>query len=73
MIFLDSLSGSMLDPSLPMGAKTTSKMGIDATLASPQTGQIPKPYLPRTQVNEEAMKDAEGLIAGVDPKNWPTL
>jgi 4-hydroxy-3-polyprenylbenzoate decarboxylase len=65
------LSGSTLDPSLPLGATTTSKIGIDATLTAPQTGTTPQPFLPRTRVRAEALKTVESLLAGSDPKNWP--
>ena len=41
-IIVDGLSGSSLDPSLPEGAGTASKMGIDATLPPP-----PRPGVPR--------------------------
>jgi len=73
IIQVGGLSGSMLDPSLPAGAKTTSKMGIDATLASPQTGATPKPFLPRTRVNDRALEAAEALVTGIDAHKWPQL
>ncbi len=41
-MIIDGLSGSSLDPSLPEGASTASKMGIDATLPPP-----PRPGAPR--------------------------
>ena len=73
IIQVGGLSGSMLDPSLQAGAKTTSKMGIDATLAAPQAGATPKPFLPRTRVNDRALKKAEALVADMDNPKWPQL
>lgn len=70
---VDGLSGSLLDPSTPAGSKTLSKMAIDATLPLPGRPGAPPPVPPRSQVPEESLKRAAGILEGLDMKDWPTL
>jgi hypothetical protein len=65
--------GSLLDPSTPMGAKTLSKMAIDATLPLPPSPGAPSPVPPRSSVPEAARAAAEKLLNGVIGDGWPTL
>lgn len=69
---LPGLSGSALDPSWAAGAKTTSKMGIDATLPPSVAGDSPKPVAPRARVPADAMERAAALLAGQSGAGWPT-
>ena len=59
---LTGLSTSTLDPSLPAGERTASKLGIDAT--SPRTA-------PRATIPGEASERAAQFLAGVDTSGWP--
>ena len=70
---IDGLSGSLLDPSTPMGAKTLSKIAIDATLPLPPSPGAPRPVPPRSAVPADALKAAAAMLAGVDSDGWPTL
>lgn len=67
---VSGLSGSMLDPSLPKGARTTSKLAIDATLP-PRRGRGPSPSLPRARVPARALKEARTLLQGFEQGGWP--
>ncbi len=69
-IGVSGLSGSMLDPSLPKGARTTSKLGIDATLP-PGEGAGPSPSLPRSRVPEDALERARDLLKSHSAEEWP--
>jgi UbiD family decarboxylase len=71
IIIAGGLSGSMLDPSLPKGAQTTSKMGVDATLPPSKGPGIPRSIPPRTTVSKEALENAERIINGLDLSRWP--
>lgn len=68
---LDGLSGSALDPSLPAGAVTASKMGIDATLPPAATSDGPRPVPPRASVPAGASERARKRLAGLDTTAWP--
>ena len=59
---LDGLTTSTLDPSLPSGAGTGSKIGIDTTLPpAPRPGQ-PRPVPPRSTVPVAAAQRARELL-----------
>ena len=68
---LNGLSGSMLDPSLPFGSRTVSKLGIDATLPQSEVAGAPKPTLPRSVVPDDILKQAVTNFANADSKEWP--
>ncbi len=67
---IDGLSTSILDPSLPYGQKTGSKMAIDATLPR-GSGRGPRPIVPRSTVCESARQHAAQLVAGSENPLWP--
>ena len=67
---IDGLTHPNLDPSLPPGASTITKLGIDATLPPAAPGR-PKPFVPANTVAQEALAAARRLLAGVDPSAWP--
>lgn len=60
-VIVDGLSGSLLDPSLPAGARTTSKLAIDATLPPARPGE-PRLVPPRARVPDEALAIARRLV-----------
>jgi 2,5-furandicarboxylate decarboxylase 1 len=67
---IDGLSTSILDPSLPYGQKTGSKMAIDATLPR-GSGPGPRPIVPRATVPGSDTAAAGQLVeAGANP-HWP--
>lgn len=68
---LDGLSTSTLDPSLPEGAQTGSKLGIDATLPPRSRPGAPRPVPPRATVPAGATARAETLLAGRQDPAWP--
>jgi len=70
---IDGLSGSLLDPSTAAGAKTLSKMAIDATLPLPPFAGVPSPVPPRSKVPDAAMDAARKVLSGADMAGWPTL
>ncbi|MDX2221915.1 MAG: UbiD family decarboxylase [Rhodospirillaceae bacterium] len=70
---IDGLSGSLLDPSTAAGAKTLSKMAIDATLPLPSSAGAPSPVPPRSTVPVAARAAAAKALAGADMSEWPTL
>jgi UbiD family decarboxylase len=70
---LDGLSGSSLDPSWPAGALTTSKLGIDATLAPSRAPDVPRPVPPRARVPDEALTRARRLLEGFETGGWPAI
>jgi len=70
-IAVDGLSGSLLDPSLAAGARTTSKLGIDATLPPANGRDVPRPVPPRSRVPDDAAVRAAALLAGIDTEGWP--
>jgi 2,5-furandicarboxylate decarboxylase 1 len=69
---LDGLSTSTLDPSLPDGAQTGSKLGVDATLPPRPRPGVPRPVPPRATVPIGAMARAEALLAGRHDSAWPS-
>jgi 2,5-furandicarboxylate decarboxylase 1 len=68
---VDGLSHPNLDPSLPAGASTITKLAIDATLQPAPGPGLPKPFTPRLKVGEVALAKARALLAGADSKEWP--
>jgi len=70
---VDGLSGSLLDPSTPVGSKTLSKMAIDASMPLPGRAGAPPPIPPRSKVPDEAMQRAAEILSGLDMNDWPTL
>ena len=68
---IDGLSGSMLDPSLPSGASTASKIGIDATLPPALTPGGPRPVPPRISVPSAALERATTLLDRYEAARWP--
>ncbi|MEO7404842.1 MAG: UbiD family decarboxylase, partial [Burkholderiales bacterium] len=65
-IMIPGLTGSALDPSWPLGAKTAAKIGIDATMPTATDPSAPKPFPPRAVVPDTALARAQALLAGVD-------
>ena len=61
-IKIPSLSGSMLDPSMPAGSRTVTKLGVDATLPPSSNPGCPAPTPPRIAVREAAYDKAEAIL-----------
>ncbi|MBM3502463.1 MAG: UbiD family decarboxylase [Alphaproteobacteria bacterium] len=72
-IVVSGLSGSLMDPSLPRGARTVQKIGIDATLAPAEVPGAPRPVPPRNRVSDAALATARELLAQSDGAGWPNL
>ncbi len=73
-LILDGLSGSNLDPSLPEGANTASKLGIDATLPPAPRRGAPRAVPPVATVPAAAIERARALLAAAAPADssgWP--
>jgi 2,5-furandicarboxylate decarboxylase 1 len=72
-IIVDGLSGSNLDPSLPEGAGTASKMGVDATLPPPARPGAPRAVPPVASVPEDALRRAREMLGqgGEGTEGWP--
>lgn len=66
---VDGLSTSMLDPSLPAGANTGSKLAIDATLPPGKNGG-PRPIAPVSTVPDAALGEARRRV-GEGLETWP--
>jgi UbiD family decarboxylase len=71
IIKADGLSHGNLDPSLPLGASTVSKMGIDATLPPAPAPGLPKPIAPVNSVREHLLDAAVASLRGADTTGWP--
>jgi UbiD family decarboxylase len=69
---IDGLTHPNLDPSLPPGASTITKLGIDATLPAAAGPGRPKPFVPANTVAKEALATARRLLQGADPSAWPS-
>ena len=69
-MLMTGMIGSMLDPSLADGAKTTSKLGIDATVP-PSPADGPSPIPPRSRVPEKAAEEARALLNRFNNEGWP--
>lgn len=70
-ITVDGLSHGNLDPSLPLGASTVSKMGIDATLPPAPARALPKPIAPVNSVRDDLLQAATVALQEVDTTGWP--
>jgi 2,5-furandicarboxylate decarboxylase 1 len=68
---IDGLSGSNLDPSLPEGATTASKLGVDATLPPPPRPGVPRAVPPYATVPAENRERARQLLAAAGSTAWP--
>lgn len=68
---IDGLSGSMLDPSMSAGARTTSKLAIDATMPATSVTGAPNPVPPRARVPDDAAGRARDRLDGIDFSRWP--
>jgi 2,5-furandicarboxylate decarboxylase 1 len=68
---VDGLSTSTLDPSLPSGAQTGSKIGIDATQPPPVAPGGPRPVPPRATVPAAALERARQLLGTRERAGWP--
>jgi UbiD family decarboxylase len=68
---IDGLTHPNLDPSLPPGAATISKLGIDATLPPASGPGRPKPFVPANSVAAAALARAQRLLEGIDTTRWP--
>ena len=68
---IDGLSGSLLDPSTPAGARTLSKIGVDASLPLSTLPNIPPPVPPQSRVPDENMERAFKFVAEYDNFHWP--
>lgn len=71
-IGIAGLTGSSLDPSWPLGARTAAKIGVDATLPVAIDADAPKPFPPRSSVPATALERARSVLAGIDAQGWPT-
>jgi len=70
-ISVAGLSGSSLDPSLPEGVSTVTKMGIDATIPPAARGKGPQAYPPVATVPVEALRRAEAWLSTSGGAAWP--
>jgi 2,5-furandicarboxylate decarboxylase 1 len=68
---LSGMSGSLLDPSLPFGARTTSKIAIDATMPPATSAGAPRPFAARSRVPDATRAAADALVAGAQSSEWP--
>jgi UbiD family decarboxylase len=67
----DGLTHGNLDPSLPAGASTVTKLGIDATLPPARAVGLPKPVAPANEVSAAALAAADEALRGLDLSGWP--
>uniref|UniRef100_UPI003F708EC9 UbiD family decarboxylase domain-containing protein n=1 Tax=Polymorphobacter sp. TaxID=1909290 RepID=UPI003F708EC9 len=68
---VDGLSTSTLDPSLAAGARTASKLGIDATLPARAGAGLPRPCPPVAESPAEAVAAAAAILQGRAMEAWP--
>ncbi len=71
-VIIDGLSGSSLDPSLPEGASTASKMGVDATLPPAVRPGQPRPVPPVATVPSAATDAAIQRLLAARTAGWPS-
>ena len=71
VIKADGLSHGNLDPTLPLGATTVTKMGVDASLPPAPRSGLPKPIAPINTVRENLLKAAAASLAESDVQSWP--
>jgi 2,5-furandicarboxylate decarboxylase 1 len=69
---VDGLTHGNLDPSLPAGATTVTKVGIDATLPPAPSSVLPKPFAPVNAVSDAAMAQARGILEKTEMASWPS-
>lgn len=70
-IRIDGLSGSALDPSLPEGESTVSKLGIDATIPAPAKSGAARDYPEVATVPQANAERAQTLLDSADSSSWP--
>lgn len=63
--------GSLLDPSLSLGVKTTSKIAVDATLPAGPQRDAPQPVPPILDVPADAIDRAQAVLASAERSTWP--
>jgi 2,5-furandicarboxylate decarboxylase 1 len=68
---IDGLTHPNLDPSLPPGASTITKLAIDATLPPAAAPGRPKPFVPANSVAPRALEAARKVLGDVDMSDWP--
>jgi 2,5-furandicarboxylate decarboxylase 1 len=71
-IRIDGLTHGNLDPSLPVGATTVSKIGIDATLPPAPASGLPKPFSPINTVSDGALARARSTLKSMEFSSWPS-
>ena len=71
-VMVDGLSHGNLDPSLPVGATTVTKVGIDATLPPAPASHLPKPFAPVNAVSDRALAQAHGIVQHAEAATWPS-
>jgi UbiD family decarboxylase len=69
---IDGLTHPNLDPSLPPGASTITKLGVDATLPPAAAPGLPKPFVPANTVAPRALEAALKILENADMSQWPT-
>jgi UbiD family decarboxylase len=72
ILVVDGLSHGNLDPSLPAGASTVSKMGMDATLPPAPASHFPKPFVPVNTVSDSALARAREVVRRTRSTTWPS-
>jgi UbiD family decarboxylase len=73
MFTLSGMSGSLVDPSLPFGARTTAKAAIDATMPPATIADGPRAFAARSHVPDGPAAAASALLARAQSAGWPTL
>lgn len=68
---IDGLSGSALDPSLPAGATTASKIAVDATLPPARRTGLPRAVPPTATVPASFADQARTLCDLAVSREWP--
>ena len=71
-LMVDGLLHGNLDPSLPVGATTVTKVGIDATLPPAPASHLPKPFAPVNAVSDRALAQAHGIVQHAEAATWPS-
>lgn len=71
LLRIDGLTHPNLDPSLPPGAATITKAGIDATLPPARAAGRPRPFAPVNAMPEAALARARAQVAAADDAGWP--
>lgn len=72
LVRIDGLTHPNLDPSLPPGATTITKAGIDATLPPARAPGRPRPVPPANTVSDTALAAARRVLEAADGSAWPT-